>query len=315
VAPCAFAGSVGLKARLNRFAPFANQQLRPNLKSEIDAFIKRPSIRIAFVIIACTAAAAIVIGDVVRRRASRKLREAILTELQPVALKNCTLKRFGSANDGGYLMCENLIEPADAAYSYGVGRNDDWGCDVARRYHVPVHQYDCFDPARPMCNDGTFVFHNECVGDRTGYSSSRFFDTLENQIRRNGDTGRRMIIKMDIEGAEWDSLFAAPDELLASIPQLAMEMHGFDDPKIVEVLRKLKRNFYLANLHFNNWSCTSKAAPLPAWAYQVLWVNKRIGIVDPAVSVPAPMSPLNTPDSPTWPDCQLPTPRSAPGVP
>jgi Methyltransferase FkbM domain len=275
-------------------------------------FMKRPSVRITFVTIAVAAAAAIVIGDLVHRAAGRKLREAILTELQPVALKNCTLKRFGSANDGGYVMCENLIEPLDAAYSYGVGPNDDWGCEVSRRYDVPVHQYDCFDPARPTCDGGSFVFHNECVGDRTGYRGSHFFDTLANQIRKNGDIGRRVIIKMDIEGAEWDTLLAAPDELLASTPQIAMEMHGFDDPKIVEVLRKLKRHFYLVNLHFNNWSCTRQAAPLPAWAYQTQWVNKRIGVPDPAAPVPAPMSPLNAPDSPTWPDCQLRTSRLEP---
>jgi hypothetical protein len=258
--------------------------------------MKRSFIRITFVIVALAAAAAVVIGDLARHAAGRKLRQAILAELQPVALKNCTLKRFGSANDGGYLMCENLIEPLDAGYSYGVGSNDDWGCEVSR----------------PTCNGGTLVFHDECVGDRTGYRESRFFDTLENQIRKNGDTGRRLIIKMDIEGAEWNSFLAAPDELLASIPQIAMELHGFDDPKIVEVLRKLKRNFYLVNLHFNNWSCTPKAAPLPAWAYQVQWVNKRIGVLDPAVPIPAPMSPLNAPDSPTWPDCQLRAPLSKP---
>jgi hypothetical protein len=275
-------------------------------------FMKRPSIRIAFIIIALAAAAAVVIDDVVRRAAGRKLRESILAELQSVALKNCTFKRFGSANDGGYLMCENLIEPIDAAYSYGVGSNDDWGCEMSRRYHVPVHEYDCFDPARPTCNGGTLVFHNECVGNRTGYRGPHFFDTLENQISRNGDSGRHVIIKMDIEGAEWDSLLAAPDELLTSIPQIAMEMHGFDDPKIVEVIRKLKQNFYLVNLHFNNWSCTPKAAPLPAWAYQALWVNKRIGVIDPAAPIPAPMSPLNAPDSPTWPDCQLRTRKSSP---
>src|SRR6476661_1105068 len=180
-----------------------------------NTFMKRLWIRITLVVIALAAAAAIVIGDVVHSATERKLREAILAELQPVALKNCTLKRFGSANDGGYLMCENLIEPLDAAYSYGVGPNDYWGCEVSRRYHVPVHQYDCFDPARPTCNGGTFVFHDECVGYRTGHRESRFFDTLENQIKKNGDIGRRLIIKMDIEGAEWDSLLAAPDELLA----------------------------------------------------------------------------------------------------
>jgi hypothetical protein len=268
--------------------------------------MKPRSIWVTFVTIALAAAIAIIVVDLERGIAGRRLREQILAELQPVALKNCTLARFGSANDGGYLMCENLIEPLDAAYSYGVGTNADWECDVSRRYHVPAHQYDCFDPARPTCNGGTFVFHNECVGDRTGSRDGRSFDTLENQISKNGDTGRRLIIKMDIEGAEWDALLATSDELLASIPQLTMEMHGYDDPKILQVLRKLKRNFYLVNVHFNNWSCTSKAAPLPAWAYQTHWVNKRIGVVDSAAPVPAPMSPLNAPDSPTRPDCQLP---------
>src|SRR5947207_14275242 len=166
--------------------------------------MKRPSICITFAVIAL-AAAVLVIGDLARHAAGRKLREGILAELQPVALKNCTLKRFGSANDGAYLMCENLIEPLHTGYSYGVGPNDDWGCEVSRRYHVPVHQYDCFDPARPICNGGTFVFHNECVGDQTGYRGPRFFDTLENQIRRNGVTGPRLIIKMDIETHDWQS--------------------------------------------------------------------------------------------------------------
>jgi hypothetical protein len=114
---------------------------------------------------------------------------------------------------------------------------------------------------------------------------------------------------MDIEGAEWDALLTTSDEFFSSISQIVMEMHGYNDPKILEVLRKLKRNFYLVNLHFNNWSCTPKAAPLPAWAYQTHWVNKRIGVLDSTAPVPAPMSPLNAPDSPTRPDCQLQTPR------
>ena len=40
---------------------------------------------------------------------ARPIRQAILEELRPVALKNCRLKRYGSTNDGGYLLCENLI--------------------------------------------------------------------------------------------------------------------------------------------------------------------------------------------------------------
>src|SRR5881275_888498 len=162
--------------------------------------MKRRPIRITLVIIALAAGTAGVICGLAHRAAQRKLREAILVELQPVTLRNCTLKRVGSANDGGYLMCENLIEPLNVGYSYGVGTNDDWGCEVSRRYHVPVHQYDCFDPARPACNGANLIFHNQCIGDRTAERASRFFDTLENQMRKNGDapeSGRRVIIKID----------------------------------------------------------------------------------------------------------------------
>lgn len=233
------------------------------------------------------------------------LRWSILSELQPVALKNCTLERVGSANDGGYLMCANLPESIDAAYSYGVGKNDDWGCDVSRRFGVPVHQYDCFNPARPTCDGGTFVFHDECVGDRRERdTASRAFDTLESQIERNGDAGRTLWVKIDIEEAEWDALLATPDSVLASIPQLAMELHGTQDPKILTVLRKLRQHFHVVNLHYNNWSCNPRAWPMKAWAYQVLFVNKRIGEIDPSAPVPAPSSALNAPDAPHLPECQ-----------
>jgi hypothetical protein len=235
---------------------------------------------------------------------ARRQRQQLLDELRPVALENCTLARFGSEDDGGYLMCENLIKGLQAAYSYGVGENDDWGCDVSTRYGVPVHQYDCFDPARPVCKTGTFVFHNECIGDHRERVESRLFDTLGNQIAANGDSGRRMIVKIDIEGAEWDALLATPDTLLEQIDQLPMELHGVDDARFISVVRKLKRTFYLVNLHFNNFSCSAKTAPFPGWAYQVLFVNKRLGVVDHARGTPPP-SPLNAPDGPGLPDCQL----------
>jgi hypothetical protein len=35
-------------------------------------------------------------------------RRAYFEMLQPVALTNCELERFGEPNDGGYLMCGNL---------------------------------------------------------------------------------------------------------------------------------------------------------------------------------------------------------------
>ena len=240
-----------------------------------------------------------------RRTRERRARVALLAELRPVVLKNCTLKRFGSVNDGGYLMCDNLSQGVQSAYSYGVGANDEFGCDVSRRYGVPVHQYDCFDPARPTCQGGRFVFNEECIGPRAERNGPRLFDTLQNQVSKNLDTGKRLIVKIDVEGAEWDSLLATPDAVLDQIDQMPMELHGVNEWRFVELVRRLKQKFYLVNLHFNNFACTPESEPLPAFAFQVLWVNKRLGVLDESAPMPAPMSALNAPDNPLGPDCQL----------
>ena len=240
----------------------------------------------------------------------REVRQALLAELQPVTLQNCTLARLGSAHDGGYLVCKNLLEEVESGYSYGVGPNDEFGCEISSRYLIPVHQYHCFD-IPPVCPLGLFVFHDKCIGPRTRKADSRSFETLTNQIAKNGDTGKRLIVKMDIEGAEWASLMETPTEVLETIDQLPMELHGVNERQFLEVLQKLKRTFHLVNVHFNNFACTPDAAPLPSWAYQVLFVNKRIGILDPAAPVPALASTLNARDNPSADDCQLDEPQRA----
>ena len=83
----------------------------------------------------------------------RQVRQRLLQELQPVTLQNCTLERFGSPNDGGYLMCGNLLGNIQSAYSYGIGPADDWGCAISQRYDVVVHQYDCFSPPDAACSE------------------------------------------------------------------------------------------------------------------------------------------------------------------
>jgi hypothetical protein len=240
---------------------------------------------------------------VARAEQQRRTREVLFNEIRPVALANCSLKRFGSRYDGGYLMCENLLEGIESAYSYGIDKEDNWGCDVSRLLRVPVHQYDCFTPHRPVCAGGTFVYHNECVGARHETIERRLFDSVVNQLRKNGDTGKRVLVKMDIEGAELPALMNTPDEELARVAQLPMELHG-NDERFLELVRKLKRTFYVVSVHVNNFTCTPEAAPLPGRAFQVLFVNKKLGMLDPSGRPHRPGTPPDAPDNPKGRDCQ-----------
>ena len=241
--------------------------------------------------------------DVKRRRAE------LAEELRTVTLSNCEWLRVGSANDGGYAMCGNLLTGIQTAYSYGIGGNDDWGCQISTTHNVPVHQYDCFDPKSGPCPRGEFRLHQECVGAKTEARDGRAFDTLAAQIARNGDTGKRMVVKMDVEGGEWESILAAPDSLFDSIVQMPMELHGTDEPYVLEALRKLKRHFHLVSVHFNNWRCSDDNAPFPNFAYQVLLVNKKVGILgEPPAGRPTLQSVL-APDNHREPECEYPRRR------
>ena len=180
-----------------------------------------------FVAVVSALAAAPLLGP---KPTARQFREQLLMELRPVALGNCTLRRFGSANDGGYLLCENLLGNVQSAYSYGIGPTDDWGCEVSQVYGVPVHQYDCFSPPVAACPSGRSVFHDECISRRAETIDSRIFDTLTRQIAKNGDVGKTLLAKIDVEGAELESLLATSDRVLDRIDQLAMEIHGTDKP-------------------------------------------------------------------------------------
>jgi hypothetical protein len=236
-----------------------------------------------------------------------RLRRDLFNELRPVPLENCTFERFGEKHDGGYLMCGNLLGSVRAAYSYGISGYDGWGCDVSRRTGVTVHQYDCFNPTRPACDGGRTVFHDECVADRAFSDDERRpFDTIASQLERTGSGAVRVVMKMDVEGAEWESLLATPDAVLRRIDQLAIELHGVEKQQFVTLVRKLKEHFYVANLHFNNYGCRDDVAPFASWAYEVLFVNKAIAKVGKGR---APISqPLDAPNNPELPDCPRPRP-------
>jgi hypothetical protein len=245
----------------------------------------------------------------------RHLRESLYAALRPVHISNCEQQRFGAPNDGGYVLCANLLKregDAAAAYSYGIAGVDAWGCDVAGELGVPVHQYDCFETTVPACAGGVeHIFHAECIGPARETIEGRPFDTLGNHIEKNGDDSKRIVLKMDVEGSEWESLRTASDATLQAIDQLAIEFHGIEDPAYVEAAERLSQFFYVANIHANNHVCLPGFDPFSGTVFEALLVNKRIAIVDPNIAPRIP-SAADAPNNPLRPDCQVVPARSEP---
>ena len=234
----------------------------------------------------------------------RYYRHRLFAAIRPVPIANCTLGRFGNAHDGGYLLCENLLPIVRSAYSYGIEGRDEWGCAIAGRLGVPVHQYDCFVTARPACPGARFLFNEECVGRTVVDAEGRRYDTLQRHIARNGDEYAQLVVKMDVEGAEWDALGSAPDSVLANISQLVVEFHEVDEVRFVRTIEKLNEMFVIAHVHFNNFTCHPGVRPFPAWAFEVLFVNRQLTIHAPVQHPLALPHLLDSPNDPSLPDCQ-----------
>ena len=83
----------------------------------------------------------------------------------------CPLRRYGSAGDGGYLLCDlqDRNSTMTPAYSYGIDGRDDWGQEVAARTGARLFQFDCFNTTGTECRSQDMMcpptkFRAECLG-------------------------------------------------------------------------------------------------------------------------------------------------------
>ena len=76
--------------------------------------------------------------------------------------------------------------------------------------------------------------------------------------------------------------------------------------------RRVAKFFYVVNIHYNNWTCSPDVKPFEATAFEVLFVNKMIGVVDHG-GTPVVPNPFDSPNNWMRPDCQA-GPESRPPV-
>lgn len=173
--------------------------------------------------------------------------------------------RIGHPNDGGYILLEPLLDGVEVVYSFGVEEDVTFDIEFGKRYGSIIRLYDHTIECIPQGEKGGDVphgiFYKQGIGSRTDGD----IDTLQNYVDENNDNGKRMILKMDVEGCEWDSLYCCSDELLCQFEHILMECHGhqFPYPNLstdhygqqlpYEVLKKLNKNFYMFHAHPNNW--------------------------------------------------------------
>ena len=108
------------------------------------------------------------------------------------------LVRVGCNNDGGYIMLDDF--GGGIAYSFGIAGDVSWDKDMASRGY-DVYMYDHTIDGLPEDNPR---FHWSKLGISDGMTHDGRLKSLEELIASNGHEGKHnMILKMDVEGAEW----------------------------------------------------------------------------------------------------------------
>lgn len=176
-------------------------------------------------------------------------------------VRDFELIRAGRDGDGGYLLLNNF-EPNGIMYSFGIANEISFDEDIANRGYQ-IFMYDMTIDDIPK-HRPEFHFFKEGIGRELDLSQR--LDTLEHFIERNGHQNRRnMILKMDVEGAEWDFLEAVKSETLDQFDQMVFELHnleiGIDIAKagmIISRLKKLNQTHQVIHIHGHNGDAAIK---------------------------------------------------------
>lgn len=170
------------------------------------------------------------------------------------------LIRLGRSYDGGYVVPEIALERSDAVLGYGVSDDISFEEDFSNKYNKNSYGFDCSIDKIDIENS-LVRFIPECIASGDTSKSKNNFSTFKQQIQKLGLENKKLFIKMDIEGAEYD---AFPDiiDYSENITGIAMEIHTNEGlEKALSLISTINQNFYLVNLHENN--CHGKTFTAP----------------------------------------------------
>lgn len=187
-----------------------------------------------------------------------------------------------------YVICQGLLEGRKMeAHVYGVKGYDVFGAHMAKApYNFPVHLYDCFDTSKPENFPNTF--HDTCVAaqprvDQKGHH----FETLHQHLGHLSDLSA--VVKLDVEGAEFDVLGGLQDEDARKVALLTVEYHSGlggcgktlenrHEKELLPALKNIDKFFSVVEGYGMFWGaspCVLHGYEFPQ-ALAVTYINKRL---------------------------------------
>ena len=215
----------------------------------------------------------IIIGERVLQNSidqGNKARE-LKSMLLPTILAEDEYIRVGSKGDGGYILAKSVLKNAKYLISGGIEDNNDFELQIANN-GIPGVQFDNSIDSPPKSHD-LLTFQRATLGGNGGLSL--------HQILEGVDEGENIILKLDIEGSEYD--FLSNIKSFESYSALVVELHNLnrivnDDfyIKLKDILLIINTELVPVNLNANNCCGFSNigGVAIPR-VLEVTWISKK----------------------------------------
>ena len=162
--------------------------------------------------------------------------------------------------DGGYVILDSNFG-SKIILGYGVDKDLSFENEMTSKYGMKGFVFDHTIQETPNISEDVMYFP-----EGIGSSDAPPLFTLESHVKRFIPEGESFILKMDVEGCEWDVLKTAD---LSRVTQLIIEFHEVENAPL-EIFEELNKNFYLAHIHGNNchnspWTYIDRIHKMPRY--------------------------------------------------
>lgn len=163
--------------------------------------------------------------------------------------------RLGNPYDGGYVVSILSIGSSEAVFSYGVGGDISFERDYCLLTGKKAYCFDHTIEGIGIPDDlqDKIKFKKEGISGDDQEDTKHFFTHYETKKL----TGR-VLLKLDVEGCEYDFFDKTDLQKLASITSgIVIEFHNFHIKetyeRFLQLLEKMNKFFYIIHIHGNNY--------------------------------------------------------------
>lgn len=195
--------------------------------------------------------------------------------LSSLTLSQSSYIRLGDDFDGGYLL-SNRIDAGTSCISVGAGTNISFDIAISSLVNE-VHIYDHTIAKLPQIAPANVKYFPIGLGTK---SLGKYL-TLQECVS-NFPPNSKLILKVDIEGAEWEIFDTETSVDFSRFSQIVIEFHDFYKinnevhfRQVSRVLRKLNSTHQVINVHANNWGKFEIVANVPfADVLEVTYISR-----------------------------------------